>query len=93
MTALIGLSAACAGHGAEPSRGAVLAAACEGCHGAAADGPGSIPAIAGQPAASIRAALEDFRSGKRASTVMGRLAKGYSDDDISLLAKYFAALD
>jgi sulfide dehydrogenase cytochrome subunit len=31
-----------------------------------------------------------FRSGKRSGTVMNRIAKGYSDEDIELLAGYLA---
>ena len=34
--------------------------------------------------------MNDFRSGNRPSTVMGRHAKGYTDEEISLIAEYFA---
>lgn len=33
--------------------------------------------------------MKDYKSGKRPSTVMSRIAKGYSDDDITAMAKYF----
>jgi sulfide dehydrogenase cytochrome subunit len=36
--------------------------------------------------------LKAFRSGERPSTVMGRLAKGYSDAEIDALAAYFSQL-
>lgn len=76
---------------AEPlSQGAVLSASCAGCHGTDGRSPGSIPTINGRPAEFIRASLEDFRSGKRPSTVMGRHAKGYTDEEIALIAEYFA---
>lgn len=73
-----------------PSQGAVLSASCAGCHGTDGRSPGSIPPIYGRPAEFIRTSLEDFRSGKRPSTVMGRHAKGYTDEEIALIAEYFA---
>jgi sulfide dehydrogenase cytochrome subunit len=76
-------------HAGELSRGAMLSASCEGCHGTAGHSPGSIPDISGKSAEYIQLALEDFRSGERESTVMGRHAKGYTDDEILLIAEYF----
>ena len=75
-----------------PSRGAVLSASCAGCHGTDGRSPGSIPPIYGRSADFIRASMDDFRSGNRPSTVMGRHAKGYTDEEISLIAEYFASL-
>jgi sulfide dehydrogenase cytochrome subunit len=34
--------------------------------------------------------MESFRSGETESTVMGRQAKGYTDEEILLIAEYFA---
>ncbi|MBV8336197.1 MAG: hypothetical protein JO358_12310, partial [Alphaproteobacteria bacterium] len=34
----------------------------------------------------IVAAMQAFRSGERSSTVMGRIAKGFSDDEIRAIA-------
>jgi sulfide dehydrogenase cytochrome subunit len=34
--------------------------------------------------------MKKFKSGERPSTVMGRLAKGYSDAEIDLMAEYFS---
>lgn len=73
-----------------PGQGAVLGAACAGCHGTDGRSPGPIPPIHGRSADFIRASMEDFRSGKRPSTVMGRHAKGYTDEEIALIAEYFA---
>lgn len=77
------------GQAGELSRGEMLSASCAGCHGTDGNSPGSIPAISGKSADYIRTSLEDFRSGKRESTVMGRHAKGYSDEEIRLIAEYF----
>ena len=90
---LIGLraAAATAPEGEELTRGGMLSASCAGCHGPDGRSPGSIPNLAGKNAEFIRTALEEFRSGKRASTVMGRHAKAYTDEEIALIADYLAS--
>ena len=87
---LAGLLMVPSGHALELTRGAMLSASCEGCHGTNGHSPGSIPDISGKSAEFIRVSMEEFRSGERASTVMGRQAKGYTDDEILLIAEYFA---
>ena len=72
------------------AEGSILALSCAACHGTDGKSPGSIPAIAGKPATFLETTLADFKSGKRPGTVMNRLAKGYSDDEIKALAAYFA---
>ena len=86
----IGLIAASTALAEPPSRGAMLSGSCAGCHGTDGRSPGSIPPIHGRSAESIRDSLQDFRSGKRPSTVMGRHAKGYTDEEIALIAEYLA---
>lgn len=76
----------------EISQGAMLSNSCAACHGTDGNSPGAIPSIHGKSAAFISQALKEFRSGKRHSTVMGRHAKGYSDEEIQLIADYFAGL-
>ena len=69
----------------------MLAQACTGCHGTYGSRVGaSIPSLAGQSRACLATALQSFRSGARPSTVMGRLARGYSEAEILVLAEYFA---
>ena len=75
-------------HAGELSRGAMLSASCEGCHGTNGHSPGSIPSIAGKNADYIKLAMQDFRSGVRKSTVMGRHMKGYTEEEIVLIAAY-----
>ena len=74
----------------EINRGMMLSQSCAGCHGTDGRSPGSIPSINGKDAAFIATALREFRDGKRPSTVMGRHAKGYSDEEIDLIAQHFA---
>jgi cytochrome subunit of sulfide dehydrogenase len=83
--------AAAAGEDEELTRGGMLSASCAGCHGPDGRSPGAIPSIAGKDAEFIRTALEEFRSGQRPSTVMGRHAKGYTDEELALIADYFAS--
>jgi len=74
------------------TRGAMLSNSCAACHGTDGSSPGAIPSIRGKSVAFITQALTEFRDGKRPSTVMGRHAKGYSDEEIQLLANHFANL-
>lgn len=76
---------------AAPSSPEMLALSCAGCHGAwgASAGP-TIPSLAGQPKAAIVDAMKRFKSDERVSSVMGRLAKGYSDAEFEAMADYFS---
>jgi cytochrome subunit of sulfide dehydrogenase len=67
------------------------ASSCSGCHAASAKVVTPVPAIRGRDAAEIAAAMQAFRSGERPSTVMGRIAKGFSDDEIRAIAAWLAA--
>lgn len=78
-------------HAEEISRGAMLSHSCAGCHGTDGKSPGAIPGINGKSADFISKALLEFRSGTRPSTVMGRHARGYSDEEIQLIASFFAS--
>jgi sulfide dehydrogenase cytochrome subunit len=90
MASLAGLLLVPSGQTGELTRGAMLSGSCEGCHGTNGHSPGSIPDISGKSADFIRISMEEFRSDERASTVMARQAKGYTDDEIVLIAEYFA---
>ena len=68
-----------------------IAANCTNCHGTDGRSRGPIPAIAGQDKAYLVQQLKDFRDGKRPSTIMQQLAKGYSDAQIDAAAAYLAS--
>ena len=76
---------------AVPPSAEMLSNACAGCHGTngASAGP-SMPSLAGQSKAFFVDAMKKFRSGERPATVMGRLSKGYTDDQINTMAEYFS---
>jgi cytochrome subunit of sulfide dehydrogenase len=65
------------------------AASCLGCHPAAAD-DGPVPALAKMPARQIVVALRAYRSGTRPATVMDRIAKGFSDEELDAIAQWYA---
>ncbi len=67
-----------------------LALSCAACHGTDGKSPGSIPIIGGRSAKEIKDALVAFKAGTRPSTVMKRLAEGYTDQEIDALAAYFS---
>ncbi|KQP55297.1 cytochrome C [Methylobacterium sp. Leaf399] len=60
------------------------ASSCAGCHAAGA----AMGAIAGRPEAEIATALAEYRSGARPASVMGRIAKGFSEAESRAIAAY-----
>ena len=76
---------------AAPPSAAMLSNACGGCHGThgVSAGP-SMPSLAGQSKVFFIDAMKKFRSGDRPGTVMSRLAKGYTDEQIVAMADFFA---
>lgn len=69
---------------------AYLASNCANCHGTNGRSLGAMPALAGIPQERFVTLMRDFRDGKRQATIMHQLAKGYSDEQIALLAEFFA---
>jgi sulfide dehydrogenase cytochrome subunit len=74
------------------TQGMMLSNSCAGCHGTDGKSPGAIPSINGKSAEFITQSLEEFRAGSKPSTVMERHAKGYSDEEIKMIAEYFSRL-
>ena len=69
-----------------------IAATCFICHGPNGKSTGAVPSLAGQDKEYLAAAMRDFKSGKRDSTVMKKYALGYSDSEYDDLAAFFAAI-
>ncbi|MCV6636436.1 c-type cytochrome [Candidatus Albibeggiatoa sp. nov. NOAA] len=74
----------------DKARGAMLANTCAGCHGTngASVGPAS-PIIGGLSAETISETMKAYKSGDRPSTIMGRIARGYTDEEIDAMAGFF----
>nr|VFJ74211.1 MAG: Cytochrome c553 [Candidatus Kentron sp. FW] len=69
----------------------VLADGCGGCHGTKGVSAPYMPSIAGLNKDYLRTVMLQYKSDDRSSTIMGRLARGYTDAQIEALASYFAA--
>ena len=67
------------------------ASSCSGCHAAIASVQTPVPPLAGRPAENTMAALQGFRAGTRPGTVMDRIAKGFTDDELAAIAAWYAA--
>ena len=77
---------------AAPPTAAMLSNACAGCHGTNGGSAGpAMPSLAGQSKDAIVEAMKKFKSGERPSTIMGRLAKGYSDAEFAAMGDFFSA--
>ncbi|MBF0153459.1 MAG: cytochrome c4 [Magnetococcales bacterium] len=71
----------------------MLSNTCAGCHGLNGVAPGpSIPSIAGMPVNFLKQMMTEYMKDERPSTIMGRVAKGYSDIEIEAIAKHFSEL-
>jgi sulfide dehydrogenase cytochrome subunit len=67
------------------------ASSCSGCHAASAAVDTPVPRLAGLPAPLIAGAMRAFRAGQRPGTIMPRIARGFSDDEIAAIAVWYAA--
>ena len=67
------------------------ALACSGCHPAGRTADTTVPRLNGRNPADIVTAMEAFKSGQLPSTVMGRIAKGFSDDEVKAIAAWYGA--
>ena len=72
-------------------RGPPGASSCTGCHAAKRIPDSVIPRIAGRKASDIVQFMREYRSGAWPSSVMGRIAKGFDDQQIDAIAAWFAA--
>ena len=68
-----------------------LAATCANCHGTNGAARGDMKPLAGVAADKIIAMINDFKSGNTPATIMHQISKGYTDEQIRLVAGYFAA--
>ncbi|MEY2631736.1 MAG: hypothetical protein RIR00_390 [Pseudomonadota bacterium] len=78
---------------ADPNLGRNLAATCANCHGTNGKAvPGSgLDALAGVEKTRLLQKLADFKSGDKPASIMNQIAKGYTDEQLDLVATYFAA--
>jgi len=69
----------------------MISFACAGCHGTNGGSAGlTMPSLANQSKSAIVDAMKKFKSGDRPSSIMGRLAKGYTDADFVAMGDFFS---
>src|SRR5262249_27971760 len=67
------------------------ATSCPGCHPANRWVDTAVPRLAGRNPAELVTAMQAFKSGQLPATVMDRIAKGFSEDEIKAIAAWFGA--
>ena len=65
------------------------ALSCSGCHPTNRGADTAVSRLAGRTPNAIVEAMEGFKSGQLLSTVMGRIAKGFSEDEIKAIAGWY----
>jgi sulfide dehydrogenase cytochrome subunit len=86
----LGLVATPVSYATDITRGKILASTCFACHGTDGRSNGSIPSIYGYPVETLYRNMKSFQDGSRPATVMDRHAKGYTDEEIKLIAEYLS---
>ena len=76
----------------DDTQGRYLAANCANCHGTdgRSAGGGGMPGLAGLSRTYMIEQMKAFRDGGRKATIMHQLAKGYTDEQIALMADFFS---
>jgi cytochrome c553 len=75
----------------DPNLARNLAATCANCHGTFGRAQGDMKPLAGVSAEKILALLADYRSGAQPATIMHQIVKGYTDEQLKLIAGWYAA--
>lgn len=86
-----GRSTTSASEGHATGMAAALSASCSGCHMAGLDrSADAIPSIEGLDAGTLKASLVAYRADDVGDTVMHRIARGYTEAELDLIADYLA---
>lgn len=86
----LALSTAHAGQDETTLKAASLAATCASCHNTAGAGVegAAVGGIAHLTPSEIKQIMKAYASGERPATVMHQISKGYTDEQIELIANY-----
>jgi cytochrome c553 len=90
LAAMAAAPAALAQSAPEVRAGQTVAGTCANCHGTQGNARGAMPSIAGRERSYLVEQMKAFRDGKRAGTIMPQLAKGYTDEQVELVAAHFS---
>ncbi len=75
-----------------PMQVSIWAYSCMACHGPDGRAEGTGLSIAGRPEEDLTAKLLGYKSGKLNATIMHQHTKGYSDDELRAISRFFANL-
>ena len=75
----------------DPNLARNLAATCANCHGTNGNARGEMKPLAGRPAAATIALMTQYSNGGLPATIMHQIAKGYTEQQIKLIADFLAA--
>lgn len=92
LTLALFAGAAWAGSGGDAAAGEAKAANCAGCHGAAGEGAGDNPPLAGLDAEVHYNMLVEYKAGTRGEAMMQMFASSLSEVDMKDIAAYYASL-
>ncbi len=93
LSPVLGLLASASALSAEPTQPATFpyfVSNCFNCHGTEGRANSAIPKIAGRDKAFLEETLKAYKAGTKQATIMNQLAKGYTDEEIAVLADYFS---
>ncbi len=100
-TALTGLAAGLFGLSLTPvanagdgpvSQAQLLTAQCNACHAKDGGGAKPNPSINGEEVADFVELMQAFASGDEPTSIMDRHSKGYSDDELKMIAEYYSEM-
>jgi len=89
--ALMSLHPAAHAQKADPNLARNLAATCANCHGTDGQARGEAASLAGIPEQRLLSTLTLYRNGTLPATIMHQISKGYTEEQLKLIAGYFAA--
>lgn len=75
---------------AQERNSALMASSCAACHGTNGHSVAGTPSLAGLDEKYFIEQMKQFKTGERPSTVMMQHAKGYTEQEIRLLAAFFS---
>jgi cytochrome c553 len=87
---LLAVAAAAPAVAADANLGRDLAATCANCHGTDGRAQGEFVRLAGMPASQMLGKLGEFKDGTRQATIMHQIVKGFTDEQLKVMADYFA---
>ena len=78
---------------ADQARIIILVDLCNSCHRAGGEYISEIPRIDHLSAKQIKQRMKDYKDGKKDSTIMERISKGFSDRELEIISEYISRND